>query len=194
MKAYSITKLALGFAVSASIIFAADPPPWAYGFEGPPQAGATPNPPAPANTDQTTYSLPGVTAKFSRAQIANRFGPADWFPGDHPQMPEVVARGKQPNVWACGLCHYPNGKGRAENAGVSGLTVEYFIHTMHDFKDGNRKSSDPRKNNTNLMHNTLHSIKKRKKTQTQKTAKKKTGEDPIVEFELMLTFSFFLLF
>jgi len=66
-------------------------------------------------------------------------------------MPDVVAHGKQPEVWACGLCHYPNGKGRAENAGVSGLDVEYFIHTMNDFKNGNRISSDPRKNNTNLM-------------------------------------------
>jgi cytochrome c553 len=66
-------------------------------------------------------------------------------------MPDVVARGKQSNVWACSLCHYPNGKGRPENAGVSGLPVEYFIKTMMDFKDGNRKSSDPRKANTNLM-------------------------------------------
>ena len=151
MKVSSIATFALIFAVSIGTMFAADPPPWAYGFEGPPQAGATPTPPAPANTDQTLHGLPGVTAKFSRAQIANRFGPADWFPGDHPQMPNVVAQGKQPNVWACGLCHYPNGKGRAENAGVSGLSTEYFIHTMNDFKDGNRKSADPRKNNTNLM-------------------------------------------
>src|SRR5207248_232596 len=42
-------------------------------------------------------------------------------------------------------------KGRAENAGVSGLSTEYFIHTMNDFKNGNRKSADPRKGNTNLM-------------------------------------------
>jgi cytochrome c553 len=101
--------------------------------------------------DQSPRTVPGATAQYSRAQIANRFGPADWFPGEHPQMPDVVAHGKQSNVWACGLCHYPNGKGRAENAGVSGLSTEYFIHTMYDFKDGNRKSSDPRKANTNLM-------------------------------------------
>ena len=151
MKISRFTTLAFVFAVSVSTLFAADPPPWAYGFEGPPQPGATPNPPAPANTDQTQHSLPGATMKFSRQQIANRFGPADWFPGDHPAMPDVVAKGKTPNVWACGLCHYPNGKGRAENAGVNGLSVEYFIKTMNDFKDGNRKSADPRKNNTNLM-------------------------------------------
>ena len=151
MKPCSIATLALASVVSVGTMFAADPPSWAYGFEGPPQPGATPTPPAPANTDQTMYSLPGVTARFSRAQIANRFGPADWFPGDHSQMPDVVAHGKQPNVWACGLCHYPNGKGRAENAGVSGLSTEYFIQTMNDFKHGNRRSADPRKNNTNLM-------------------------------------------
>lgn len=151
MRISSIAAFALAFAVSIGTMFAADPPPWAYGFPGPPQAGATPVPGGPANTDQTLRSISGATVQYSRAQIANRFGPADWFPGEHPPMPEVVAHGRQPNVWACGLCHYPNGKGRAENAGVNGLPVEYFIHTMNDFKDGNRKSADPRKGNTNLM-------------------------------------------
>jgi cytochrome c553 len=151
MKISSIAIFALVFVVSVATMFAAEPPPWAYGFEGPPQAGAKPTPIGPANTDQTPRSIPGATAQYARAQIANRFGPADWFPGDHPHMPDVVAHGKQPSVWACGLCHYPNGKGRAENAGVNGLSVEYFIHTMNDFKDGNRKSADPRKANTNLM-------------------------------------------
>ncbi len=66
-------------------------------------------------------------------------------------MPDVVAHGKKPDVFACGLCHYPNGKGRQENAGVSGLPVEYFIQQMHDFRDGFRKSAEPRKNNSNLM-------------------------------------------
>ena len=52
---------------------------------------------------------------------------------------------------ACSLCHYPNGKGRPENAGVSGLPVAYFIQTMADFKNEARKSADTRKANTNLM-------------------------------------------
>jgi cytochrome c553 len=151
MKISSMATMALEFVVIAGTVFAAEPPPWAYGFEGPPEAGATPTRIAPANTDQSPRTIPGTTAKYSRAQISNRFGPADWFPSEHPQMPDVVAHGKQPNVWACGLCHYPNGKGRSENAGVSGLPVEYFIQTMNDFKNGNRKSADPRKANTNLM-------------------------------------------
>ena len=44
--------------------------------------------------------------------------------------------GKRPDVRACSLCHYPNGKGRPENAGVSGLPVSYFMQTMADFRNG----------------------------------------------------------
>jgi len=66
-------------------------------------------------------------------------------------MPEIVARGRRPDVRACALCHYPNGKGRAENAPISGLPAAYFIQQMNDFKGGNRKSAEPRKANTNAM-------------------------------------------
>jgi cytochrome c553 len=34
---------------------------------------------------------------------------------------------------------------------VAGLPVDYFVHQMHDFRDGLRKSADARKQNTNLM-------------------------------------------
>jgi cytochrome c553 len=67
-------------------------------------------------------------------------------------MPDIVARGKkEQQALACSLCHYPNGKGRPENAGVSGLPYSYFVQTMLDFKNDLRKSSDPRKANTNRM-------------------------------------------
>jgi cytochrome c553 len=66
-------------------------------------------------------------------------------------MPDVVAHGRRPDVRACSLCHYPNGKGRPENAGVSGLPVSYFMQTMADFRNGARKSADARKGNTNVM-------------------------------------------
>jgi cytochrome c553 len=62
-----------------------------------------------------------------------------------------VSHGKRPDVRACGLCHYPNGKGRPENAGVAGLPNTYFIQQMLDFKYGDRKSAEPRKANTNVM-------------------------------------------
>lgn len=129
---------------------AADGPlPWAYAIPPAPTAGAPPAAqPAPTSVK---YRLEGSSAMFTRAEIADRYGPADWYPGDHPSMPDVVAHGKKPEVWACGLCHYPNGKGRQENAGVAGLPVAYFIQTMHDFRDGLRKSAEPRKTNNKLM-------------------------------------------
>ncbi len=108
-------------------------------------------PPPRAAPDVTPRQLPGSSGSFTLAQIRDGFGPADWFPGDHPAMPEIVAHGKRPDVRACSLCHYPNGKGRPENAGVSGLPVAYFIQTMADFKTEARKSADSRKGNTNLM-------------------------------------------
>ena len=106
----------------------------------------------PGADDGSPKTLPGSTGKFTLTEIRNGFGPADWHPGDHPAMPEIVARGrKDANVRACALCHYPNGKGRAENAPVSGLPVAYFVQQMHDYRNGMRKSADPKKANTNAM-------------------------------------------
>jgi cytochrome c553 len=95
--------------------------------------------------------LPGTDRKFSPAQIRNNFGPADWFPEDHPPMPEIVAHGRAPAIWACARCHNPNGKGRPENAGIAGLPVDYFIEQMQAFRSGERQSSDHRKPNTKMM-------------------------------------------
>jgi cytochrome c553 len=124
------------------------PPVWAYAIPNPPPAGAPATPPAP---DTSMKQLPGSTLSFTRQQISDGFGPADWFPGDHPAMPDIVSHGKRPDARACGLCHMPNGKGRQENAGVSGLPVSYFIQQMNDFRNGLRKSAEPRKANTNAM-------------------------------------------
>ena len=125
---------------------ASEPPAWAYAIAPPAPAAAA----APA-ADTSLKTLPGSTLTFTLAQVRNRFGPGDWFPGDHPVMPEVVAKGRQPDVLACSLCHYPNGKGRPENSAVSGLPITYFIAQMHEFKSGARRSAEPRKANTNLM-------------------------------------------
>jgi cytochrome c553 len=125
---------------------AGGPPDWAYGTT--PQTGPA-RPPKPP--DNSLKHLGGSPAAFTAAQIYDRFGPADWFPGQHPAMPNVVANGRKPEIWACALCHYPNGKGRPENAGVAGLPVSYFIEQMHEFRDGLRSSADVRKKNTNVM-------------------------------------------
>jgi cytochrome c553 len=140
-------------AVAVRVLLAADgPPPWAYGFAskaGTPAANTQAVPPVP--DDGTERHLPGSSAGFTLTQVRDAFGPADWYPGDHPTMPEIVAHGRRPDVRACSLCHYPNGKGRPENAGVAGLPYDYFVQTMADFKSDLRKSADSRKGNTNIM-------------------------------------------
>jgi cytochrome c553 len=87
--------------------------------------------------------LPGSKASYTRAEIGNLFVVPDWYPDAHPAMPEVVAHGRKPDVYACGHCHLPNGQGRPENASVAGLPTDYIIQQMADFKNGLRKGSDP---------------------------------------------------
>ena len=144
-----IATFTFAFLFAAGVWAASDGPlPWAYAIPPAPPAGT---PPAAAAPDTSIKHLPGSTLEFTRAQISDAFGPADWYPNDHPKMPDVVAHGHRPDVRACGLCHYPNGKGRPENAGVAGLSTAYFMQQMADFRNGNRKSAEARKANTNVM-------------------------------------------
>ena len=148
------TTLALALTGGLLLIAAGEaPPPWAYGFAAPAGAAtaATLPAPPPVQDDGSPKRLEGSSGAFTLTQIRDAFGPADWYPGDHPTMPDVVAHGRRPDVRACGLCHMPNGKGRPENAGVTGLSVAYFTQTLADFKNGVRKSAEPRKANTNTM-------------------------------------------
>ena len=123
-------------------------PPWAYGFVSKTEIPVA----APAIQDNGALRrLPGSSSTFTVTQIRDSFGPADWYPGDHPQMPDIVAHGRKPEIRACGLCHYPNGKGRPENAGVAGLPYDYIVHELNDFKNDARRSADERKANTYQM-------------------------------------------
>ncbi len=137
------------------------PPAWAYGVTpaAPGEAGARaggpgrqrPGGPGRGPQDESLKHLPGSSQAFTIAQLRDFFNVADWYPEDHPPMPDIVVHGRRPDVRGCGLCHYPNGKGRPENAGVSGLPAAYFVQAMMDFKNGLRKSAEPRKQNTNVM-------------------------------------------
>jgi cytochrome c553 len=110
-------------------------PIWAYpGF--PPSKTAAAAPKGPEH-------VPGSTASYPAAQIGDLFVVPDWFPKAHPPMPEVVAHGRKPDVFACGHCHLPNGQGRPENASVAGLPTAYIVQQMADFKNGLRQGSDP---------------------------------------------------
>jgi cytochrome c553 len=164
-KVATVLTIALVFVIAAGVLVAQQnrasnsvPPPWAYGFATPPPPPGAPAAPAPAPAaapaapDPTQHKIAGSTKSFTAAQVRDQFGPADWFPEDHPAMPDIVAHGRRDAmIVACSLCHYPNGKGRPENAGVSGLPESYFIQTMLDFKNGLRKTADARKGNTGRM-------------------------------------------
>ena len=162
----------MGIAVSGgdsgaqSVQLGADWPDWAYGLLAPLAPGDRVAPPCPATAkpiecayrgepvpeDGIERSLPGTALTFTRNEADADYGPADWYPGDHPPMPEVVARGKESEgLRACSLCHYPNGQGKMENGHVSGLPAQYILQELESFANGTRRSADPRKANTNEM-------------------------------------------
>lgn len=133
---------------------------WAYGFAGPATARSPERRAAaePAENRDIPMHLPDAMVSFTQKQIDDTFGPADWFPNDHPKMPTVVAHGDKPGVRACGFCHYPNGKGRPNNASVAGLPAFYIEEQLKDFRSGDRRSWDVRKTNTNQMIDIARSL------------------------------------
>jgi cytochrome c553 len=137
----------------------AEPPPyWAYGVLPPapvPDGAAPGGTSRPAGVrplpDTSFKRIPDSTEAFTMAQLRDFFNVADWFPGDHPPMPEVVVHGRAPDVRGCAMCHMPNGLGRPENAPIAGLPYDYIVQQLADFKNGLRTSAEPRKTNTAQM-------------------------------------------
>jgi cytochrome c553 len=139
-------------------------PLWAYGFEKPAQPGEKAKPQAlPSrklrpNEDPDEQTRPrqieGSRAAFSLVDIRDGQNVVDWFPDEHPPMPDVVAHGPVRMGAArrgCASCHLPSGKGRPENAAPAGLPISYFVRQIDDFRKGLRRTADPRKPNTNTM-------------------------------------------
>ncbi len=139
-------------------------PLWAYGFDKPAAPGEKAKPQSPPSralrpgqdpVEQTTpRHLEGSPAAFSLVDIRDGQNVVDWFPGEHPRMPDVVAHGPVhlgPAKRGCASCHLPTGKGRPENAAPVALPVTYFIRQIADFRNGLRRTADPRKPNTNTM-------------------------------------------
>jgi cytochrome c553 len=125
------------------------PPPWAYTVNPPPVPGAKPAG-RPAD-DPAPKQVPGTTVTFTIAQTRDPYNPPDWHPGGHPPMPPSVAHGRPKEMRACGFCHLTNGHGRPENASLAGLPAAYIVQQMADFKNGDRKSAEPRMGPPNAM-------------------------------------------
>jgi cytochrome c553 len=106
----------------------AENPDWAY-----------PPTPKPAPLDNVVQKqMPGSARKYTQAQIDDGFNPPDWFPEEHPPMPEIVAIGRKP-ARACALCHLPSGDGHPESSSLAGLPATYLVRQMAAFKNGERK-------------------------------------------------------
>lgn len=109
------------------------PPEWAYHVM--PQGLARPT------GDGSLKRVPGSPKALTVEQVHDPFGPPDWYPDEHPAMPDVVARGRRPDVRACAQCHLPNGEGHPESSRLAGLPAAYIVQQMADYKSGARKSS-----------------------------------------------------
>jgi cytochrome c553 len=104
-----------------------------------------------APDDGKLRHVPDSTAAFSVAQTRDRFFAPDWHPDDHPAMPEIVASGRKPAVFACGFCHRADGPGGPENASLAGLPAAYIAQQMADMKNGSRKTAVPERGPPQLM-------------------------------------------
>jgi cytochrome c553 len=129
---------------------AATPPYWAYPVN-------PPNEPPPAD-DGKPKTVPGSNKMMTRSQVTDGYNVADWRPDEHPTMPEVVEHGKKPTVRACAYCHLPNGLGRPENASLAGLSPDYIMKQVAEFRADERKSSEPRMGSVKAMEGVAKAV------------------------------------
>ncbi len=119
--------------------------PWAFTLNDPPVEGA------PSPDPDEVVTVPGSDLTVRRADISIDNGPPDWHPDGHPPMPDVVASGGGEGVLACAYCHLPNGQGKPENAGLAGQPFDYLVQQMEDYRNGLRRTGDPRMGPPTLM-------------------------------------------
>lgn len=115
-----------------SIAAAASRPDWAFPSKS---TEAIPT----STDDGQPKQVPGSTRTYTQKQIDDPMNPPDWFPNEHPSLPQVAAHGGGPGVRACIGCHLPTGLGHPENSRLPGGTAAYLTRQLADFKSGARK-------------------------------------------------------
>jgi cytochrome c553 len=101
--------------------------------------------PPPPTDPSVQLSVPGSTAHFTFGDIDDYFKAMDWFPNEHPSMPNVpVATGRPPELRACAVCHLPDGTGHPESSNLAGQSVDYITRQMHAFAHGERANARSR--------------------------------------------------
>ena len=133
-------------------------PDWLFPIN--PDAVHPPQPPPPPPDDKEPLTLPHSKESFTAARIADHFNPPDWHPEDHGPMPDIVAKGRKPDVIACAFCHTPTGQGRPENAPIAGLPEAYAREQLEDMRSGARKPVGPKEYAPNQgMAKLAHALK-----------------------------------
>lgn len=122
-----------------SVIAIAAQPPQQDSGDHPAWAFLTPdaNPPAGAEASGPV-KIPGSTKSYTQKEIDDLANPPDWFPDDHPSAPAVVRSGASNKGFACGSCHLFAGYGHPESANLAGLSADFIVEQMADFKSGDR--------------------------------------------------------
>jgi cytochrome c553 len=82
-------------------------------------------------------TLPGSTRSYTQEQIDDLLNPPDWFPDRRPDPPAIILKGRG-DALACGACHLMSGLGHPESADLTGLSVNYMVQQMKDFRTGSR--------------------------------------------------------
>jgi cytochrome c553 len=106
---------------------------WAY-----PQT-KDPAPPPPVTSDPV--HVPGSALAFTRAQIMDDANPVDWFPGEHPPAPPIVAHQPTGGPTPCAECHLYDGHGFLAAADLAGLSPAYIVQQVQEFRAGRRLSA-----------------------------------------------------
>ena len=91
----------------------------------------------PASDESGPIKVPGSSKEYTAAQIDDLSNPPVWFPDEAGAAPSIVQHGKGAAL-ACGSCHLMSGHGHQESADLAGLSAEYIVRTMGDFKNGTR--------------------------------------------------------
>jgi cytochrome c553 len=91
----------------------------------------------PATEESGPIHVPGSSKEYTAAQIDDLSNPPVWFPDESGSAPSVVQHGKGAAL-ACGSCHLMSGHGHQESADLAGLSADYIVRTMGDFKSGTR--------------------------------------------------------
>jgi cytochrome c553 len=124
----------------AGTVLASERPDWAFFVP----FTETANMNAMPGTDSTQWSAPGSGRSYTRSQLQDVLNPPDWYPEEHPPMPQIVAHGQRtdannPPILPCALCHLPNGAGHVESASLAGLSASYIVRQFADFRSGSRR-------------------------------------------------------